>query len=117
MKVLAVKFAILWVWFGFTLGTVYADTFSPATAPPGGTVTLTGEALPNSTRLAYLYCQTGCVPKRIANMVADAQGHYSLTFNIPSNATPGAWLVLFRLQPIPIANDRGGESSTYIHKT
>lgn len=83
-------------------------TFSPATAPPGGTVTLTGKAKPNSTRLAYFACNTGCEPIRISNMVADAQGQYSLTFNIPRDAPPGNGTVLFRLQRIPQADDMGG---------
>lgn len=88
MKVLVVKFAIL---FGFFVawGVVHADTFSPATVAPGGSVTLSGQAKPNSSMSGYFSCSNRCGQTHIGVATVNAQGQYSLTFNIPAKANPG----------------------------
>lgn len=75
------------------MGLVHADTFSPNTAAPGGTVTLMGQARPNSPMSAYFSCDGGCGQTPVGVATTNAQGQYSLAFRIPANARPGGAFV------------------------
>lgn len=72
---------------------VYADTFSPAAAPPGGTVTLSGQARPNSSMSGYFSCNGGCGQTHIGVATVNTQGLYTLTFKIPASAKLGGAFV------------------------
>jgi hypothetical protein len=71
----------------------YADTFSPAAAFPRWTVTLAGQAKPNTTMSGYFSCNSGCGQTHIGAATVNAQGWYSLTFKIPADAKPGGAFV------------------------
>lgn len=71
----------------------YADTFSPAAASAGGTVTLSGQARPNSSMSGYFSCSSGCGKTHIGVAAVNAQGWYSLTFKMPLGAKPGGAFV------------------------
>lgn len=71
----------------------YADTFSPAAAPPGGTVTLAGQAKPNTSVSGYFSCNSECGQTHLGVATVNAQGRYSLTFKMPLGAKPGGAFV------------------------
>jgi pimeloyl-ACP methyl ester carboxylesterase len=65
-------------------------TFSPTSAMPGQSVTLSGTAKPGTVMSAYLYCagcDSGGVHVGVAQVGGD--GSYSLSFQVPSGAQPG----------------------------
>jgi hypothetical protein len=66
-----------------------ADTFSTNIAAPGATVTLTGQARPNSLMSAYFYCDAQCGETHVGAATTNLRGQYALSFNIPANAKPG----------------------------
>lgn len=66
-----------------------ADSFSPGTVAPGGSVTLSGQAKPNSAMSGYFSCSNSCGQTHIGVAQVNAQGQYSLTFKIPANANAG----------------------------
>lgn len=70
-----------------------SGTFSPVLAPAGGTVTLSGQAKPNSSMSGYFSCGSGCGQTHLGVATANAQGQYSLTFKIPAGAKPGSAFV------------------------
>ena len=63
--------------------------FSPASARPGDTVTLSGSARPGSAMSVYFYCNSGCGETHVGVANVDRNGRYSLTFRVPSGARPG----------------------------
>lgn len=67
-----------------------AEGFSPATAAPGSTVTLSGRAKPNSAMSGYFTCSANCGQTHLGVAQVDAQGNYALTFKVPANAVAGA---------------------------
>lgn len=80
---------MLVVWLALVPGDVLADSFSSLSTTPGGTVTLSGQALPNSPMSAYFSCVGGCGQTHLGVATADARGRYNLTFRVPSNAKSG----------------------------
>lgn len=75
-----------------TAGAAFASdgAFNPTSAPAGHSVTISGNALPNSSMSAYFYCDAGCGETHVGATGADANGRYSLSFTIPAGAKAGA---------------------------
>src|SRR6266516_336962 len=74
----------------------------PSSGPPNTQVTATGDGFPsNDATIQIWFDQTN-----IKSTSADANGHFSVGFNIPSNATPG-------LHPVYATDGREQASTSF----